>query len=142
MAERVTIFEVGPRDGLQNEPRVIATADKIRLIDGLSACGFSHMEVASFVSPKWVPQMADAPDVLAGIRRKPGVSYAALTPNLQGFERALAAGVDEVAVSPRPRKGSRKRTSTARLPKAWNVSGRCSAMQRPPCCPSGAMSPA
>jgi hydroxymethylglutaryl-CoA lyase len=98
MAEQVTIFEVGPRDGLQNEARLIATADKIRLIDGLSACGLGHIEAASFVSPKWVPQMADAEEVLAGIRRSPGVSYAALTPNLQGFERALAAGVDEVAV--------------------------------------------
>jgi hydroxymethylglutaryl-CoA lyase len=98
MVERVTIFEVGPRDGLQNETRIIATADKIRLIDGLSACGFEHIEVASFVSPKWVPQMADAADVLAGIQRNIGVSYAALTPNPQGFERALEAGVDEVAV--------------------------------------------
>ena len=98
MVEQVTIFEMGPRDGLQNEARQIATADKIRLIDGLSACGFSHIEVASFVSPKWVPQMADASDVLAGIQRQPGVSYAALTPNLQGFERALEAKVDEVAV--------------------------------------------
>jgi hydroxymethylglutaryl-CoA lyase len=98
MAEHVTIFEVGPRDGLQNESRLIAIADKIRLIDGLSACGFSHIEVASFVSPKWVPQMADASDVLAGIQRIPGVSYAALTPNLLGFERALEAGVNEVAV--------------------------------------------
>ena len=98
MAERVTIFEVGPRDGLQNEARLIPTADKIRLIDGLSACGFSHIEVASFVSPKWVPQMADASAVLAGIQRRPGVSYAALTPNLQGFERALDARADEVAV--------------------------------------------
>jgi hydroxymethylglutaryl-CoA lyase len=98
MAEHVTIFEVGPRDGLQNEARLIATADKIRLIDGLSACGFSHIEVASFVSPKWVPQMADASDVFAGIQRRPGVSFAALTPNLHGFERAFAAGADEVAV--------------------------------------------
>jgi hydroxymethylglutaryl-CoA lyase len=98
MAEQVTVFEVGPRDGLQNETRLIPTADKIRLIDGLSDCGFSHIEVASFVSPKWVPQMADASDVLAGIQRKPGASYAALTPNLQGFNRALEAGVDEVAV--------------------------------------------
>jgi hydroxymethylglutaryl-CoA lyase len=98
MAERVAIFEVGPRDGLQNEARLIPTADKIRLIDGLSACGFSHIEVASFVSPKWVPQMADASEVLAGIQRRPGVSYAALTPNLQGFERALGAQADEVAV--------------------------------------------
>lgn len=98
MAERVTVFEVGPRDGLQNETRLIATADKIRLIDGLSACGFDHIEAASFVSAKWVPQMADAAEVLAGIRRKAGVSYAALTPNLQGFERALEAQADEVAV--------------------------------------------
>lgn len=98
MAERVILYDVGPRDGLQNEARLIPTADKIRLIDGLSACGFSHIEVASFVSPKWVPQMADAAEVLAGIRRKPGVSYAALTPNMQGFERAVQAGVDEVAV--------------------------------------------
>lgn len=98
MAERVTIYEVSPRDGLQNEPRAIPTADKIRLVDLLSACGFAHVEVASFVSPKRVPQMADAAEVLAGIRRVRGISYAALTPNLQGFERALEAGADEVAV--------------------------------------------
>lgn len=94
----VEIVEVGPRDGLQNEARPIALADKIALIDLLSQAGFSRIEVASFVSPKWVPQMADAAEVLAGIRRKPGVIYAALTPNLQGFERALMAGADEVAV--------------------------------------------
>ena len=98
MAERVTLHEVSPRDGLQNEPRAIATADKIRLVDLLSACGFSHIEVTSFVSPKRVPQMADAAEVLAGIHRAKGTSYAALTPNLQGFERALEAGADEVAV--------------------------------------------
>ena len=98
MAERVTLHEVSPRDGLQNEPRAIPTADKIRLVDLLSACGFSHIEVTSFVSPKRVPQMADAAEVLAGIRRARGTSYAALTPNLQGFERALEAGADEVAV--------------------------------------------
>lgn len=98
MADHVTIFEMGPRDGLQNEARAISTADKIRLVDGLSACGCSHIEVTSFVSPKWVPQMADAADVLAGIRRLPGTIYAALVPNMQGFERALAAGADEVAI--------------------------------------------
>ena len=98
MPETVTLYEMGPRDGLQNEARQIATADKIHLVDLLSDCGLSHIEVTSFVSPKWVPQMADAAAVMAGIRRKPGVSYAALTPNLQGFERALAAGADEVAV--------------------------------------------
>lgn len=98
MADPVTLFEVSPRDGLQNEARQIATADKIRLVDQLSACGFRHIEVTSFVSPKWVPQMADAAEVMAGITRRPGVSYAALTPNLQGLERALQARVDEVAV--------------------------------------------
>jgi hydroxymethylglutaryl-CoA lyase len=98
MDDRVTIFEVGPRDGLQNERKQISTADKVRLVDELSGCGFRKIEVTSFVSPKWVPQMADAANVLADIARKPGVSYAALTPNLRGFEGALAAGADEVAV--------------------------------------------
>ena len=76
MAEQVTIFEMAPRDGLQNEARLIPTADKIRLIDGLSACGFRHIEAASFVSPKWVPQMADAEEVLTGITRRSGTSTA------------------------------------------------------------------
>ncbi len=98
MAEFVEIFEVGPRDGLQNEARMIPAADKIALIDLLSQAGFRRIEVASFVSPKWVPQMADGAEVLAGITRAPGVSYAALTPNLKGFERAMAAGADEVAI--------------------------------------------
>lgn len=98
MAEPVEIFEVGPRDGLQNESREIATRDKISLVDLLSQAGFRRIEVASFVSPKWVPQMADSADVLAGIRRTPGISYAALTPNMQGFERAVAANADEISV--------------------------------------------
>lgn len=98
MAERVTIFEVGPRDGLQNEPKFIATADKIKLIDLLSVTGLTRIEVTSFVSPRWVPQLADAAEVLAGIRRAPGISYAALTPNLRGVNAALAAKADEVAV--------------------------------------------
>lgn len=96
--ERVTIVEMSPRDGLQNEPAPIETGDKIALIDRLSACGFSRIEVTSFVSPKWVPQLADAVQVMAGIRREPGVHYAVLTPNMKGFEAALAAGADEVAV--------------------------------------------
>lgn len=98
MADPVTLYEVGPRDGLQNEARLIAAADKIALVDLLTRAGFSHIEVTSFVSPKWVPQMADAAEVLAGIRRKPGVTYAALTPNLRGFEAALASGAGEVAI--------------------------------------------
>jgi hydroxymethylglutaryl-CoA lyase len=98
LAERVEIFEVGPRDGLQNEARAIPVAEKVALVDCLSRAGFRRIEVASFVSPKWVPQMADSAGVLAGIRRAPGVRYAALTPNLTGFERAVAAGADEIAI--------------------------------------------
>lgn len=98
MADRVEIFEVGPRDGLQNEARLIATSDKVALIDVLSGAGFSRIEVASFVSPKWVPQMADGAEVLAGIGRAAGVSYAALTPNMRGYSRAVAAGADEIAI--------------------------------------------
>lgn len=98
MAERVTIFEMGPRDGLQNEARLIPTADKIRLVDLLTACGFAKIETASFVSPKWVPQMADTGEVLAGIARAPGTAYTALTPNMKGYERARAARADEVAI--------------------------------------------
>ncbi|MCK0170009.1 hydroxymethylglutaryl-CoA lyase [Aliiroseovarius sp. S1123] len=96
--EYVEIFEVGPRDGLQNEKRQIPTAEKIELVDLLSGAGFKRIEIASFVSPKWVPQMADSADVLAGITRAPGVSYAALTPNMRGFEGALAAKADEIAI--------------------------------------------
>lgn len=98
MAEKVRIFEMGPRDGLQNEAAMIATVDKIALVDMLSGCGFSNIEVTSFVSAKWVPQMADAAEVMAGIERREAVSYAVLTPNMRGFEAALAAGADEVAI--------------------------------------------
>ena len=98
MTEKVTIFEVGPRDGLQNEKRLIPAEDKIRLVDLLSDCGFSKIEVTAFVSPKWVPQMADNAEVMAGITRRPGISYAVLTPNLKGYEAAKAAKADEVAI--------------------------------------------
>lgn len=98
MAEAALIFEMGPRDGLQNEARRIPVADKIRLVDLLSAAGFAKIETASFVSPKWAPQMADGAEVLAGIARRPGARYTALTPNMKGYERARAAGVDEVAI--------------------------------------------
>lgn len=98
MGDTVEIFEVGPRDGLQNEKRQIPTAEKIALIDCLSRAGFRRIEVASFVSPKWVPQMADSAQVLAGIARAEGVSYAALTPNMRGLDGALAARADEVAI--------------------------------------------
>ena len=98
MVEQVTLFEMGPRDGLQNEKRQIATADKIRLVDMLTDCGFAKIEVTSFVSPKWISQMADAAEVMAGIRRAPGIRYTVLTPNLRGYEAAKAAGADEVAI--------------------------------------------
>jgi hydroxymethylglutaryl-CoA lyase len=95
---RVTIVEVGPRDGLQNEKAAIDTADKIAFVDRLTAAGHSIVEVSAFVSPKWVPQMADAADVFAGITRRAGVRYTALVPNRAGLERALAAGVSEIAI--------------------------------------------
>ncbi len=95
---QVRLVEVGPRDGLQNESRPISVADKIRLVDDLCAAGLSYIEVGSFVSPTWVPQMAGSGEVFAGITRRAGVTYAALTPNLRGLEQALQAGVEEVAV--------------------------------------------
>ena len=98
MSGFVEIVEMGPRDGLQNEPRAIALDDKIALVDLLSLCGFRRIEVASFVSPHWVPQMAGSAEVLAGLHRAPGVRYTALVPNLRGLEAALNAGVDEIAV--------------------------------------------
>ena len=94
----ITVVEVGPRDGLQNESANVATTDKIEFVNRLSAAGLPVIEVSAFVSPKWVPQMADAAEVFAGIARRPGTRYTALVPNLAGLERALAARVDEVAV--------------------------------------------
>ena len=94
----VTIVEVGPRDGLQNEAQPVATADKVQFVDRLSAAGLPVIEVSAFVSPKWLPQMADAGDVFAAIARRGGTRYTALVPNLRGLDRAHAAGVTEVAV--------------------------------------------
>lgn len=94
----VRIVEVGPRDGLQNEPTLLPTATKIELINALSETGLRSIEATSFVSAKWVPQMADNSEVLKGINKVPGISYPVLTPNLKGFEAALAAGAEEVAV--------------------------------------------
>lgn len=94
----VTVVEVGPRDGLQNEKSPIATADKIAFVDRLTAAGHRVIEVSAFVSPRWVPQMGDAAEVFAGISRRAGVRYAALVPNLEGLQRAMAAGVTEVAI--------------------------------------------
>jgi hydroxymethylglutaryl-CoA lyase len=98
VAKRVTIVEVGPRDGLQNEHGVVSTSDKIRYIDLLSAAGCPVIEATSFVSPRSIPQLADATEVMAGIQRREGTRYTALVPNARGMERALAAGLKEVAV--------------------------------------------
>ena len=98
MSRRIEIVEMAARDGLQNEKAIIPSADKIALIDLLSDCGFVRIEATSFVSPKWVPQLADGAEVMAGIKRRPGISYAALVPNMKGYEAAMAAGVAEVAV--------------------------------------------
>jgi hydroxymethylglutaryl-CoA lyase len=97
LPKRVKLVDVGPRDGLQNEPGVVPTAVKIELIDRLSEAGLPVIEATSFVSPKWVPQMSDNAQVLAGIKRTPGVSYPVLVPNMKGLEAALAAGVEEIA---------------------------------------------
>jgi hydroxymethylglutaryl-CoA lyase len=94
----VTICEVGPRDGLQNEAVNVPTADKVRLIEALVDAGIRRVEATSFVSPKWIPNLADAGEVMAGVRRQRGVTYAALLPNLKGLERALAAKMDEAVI--------------------------------------------
>src|SRR5512132_677612 len=98
LPSHVRLVEVGPRDGLQNEKATVATDVKIALINKLTDAGFEAIEATAFVSPKWVPQMADAAEVMAGIRRAKGVRYPVLTPNMKGFAAALAAKADEVAV--------------------------------------------
>ena len=98
LPRNVTIVEAGPRDGLQNEARQVSSEDKLRLIEALADTGLTRIEATSFVHPKWIPQLADADQVLARLRRKPGVSYAALVPNLKGLERAVAAKVDEAVL--------------------------------------------
>src|SRR5439155_24839687 len=96
--QRVRVVEVGPRDGLQNEPHTIATDDKVRFIDLLSACGFEVVEATSFVHPRAIPQLADAKEVFGRIEKRRGVRYPVLVPNPRGMERALEAGVREIAV--------------------------------------------
>ena len=98
LPDRVKIVEVSPRDGLQNEKKIIPTDVKIELIDRLSAAGFQNIESTSFVSPKWVPQMADGAQVMAAIKRWPGTVYSVLVPNMRGFEGAIAAKADEVVI--------------------------------------------
>lgn len=113
------IFEVGPRDGLQNEAREIPMAEKVALVDKLSAAGFRRIECASFVSPKWVPQMAGSGDVLAAIKRVDGIRYAALTPNMRGYEDALKAGADEIAVFGSASEGFSQKNINASIAKSF-----------------------
>ncbi|MDR1076197.1 MAG: hydroxymethylglutaryl-CoA lyase [Xanthomonadaceae bacterium] len=98
LPKQVRLVEVSPRDGLQNEKRPVAIEDRLRLIDDLGAAGLRYIEAGSFVSPQWVPQMAGSDELFARLSRRPGITYAALTPNMRGFEAALAAGIEEVAV--------------------------------------------
>ncbi len=118
MSNFVEIFEVGPRDGLQNEPEFIGTDRKVALINLLSSAGFKRIEVASFVSPKWVPQMADGADVLAGIERSADISYAALTPNLRGYEAAKQARATEIAIFSSASEGFSKANLNASIAEA------------------------
>jgi len=98
LPKRVTIYEVGPRDGLQNESRIVPTAQKIELVDKLSETGLPAIEITSFVSPRWIPQLADGAEVARSVRRRPGVTYSCLVPNKKGLESALGAGMTDVAV--------------------------------------------
>ena len=113
------IFEVGPRDGLQNEAREIPVSEKIALVDLLSRAGFSRIEVASFVSPKWVPQMAGSAEVLGGIARVEGVRYAALTPNMRGYEDAVAAPAGGIAVFASASEGFSQKNINASIEEAF-----------------------
>ena len=98
MIASVKVVEVGPRDGLQNEKSVVATEVKVALLNRLSAVGFAHIEVTSFVSPKWVPQLADASEVMEQMKRRSGTTYSVLVPNLQGVHQAVAAKADEIVI--------------------------------------------
>ena len=137
----VRLCEVGPRDGLQNEKAMVPTDVKVALIDMLTDAGLPAIEATSFVSPKWVPQMADAADVMARIARKPGVRYPVLTPNLKGFDAALAAGADEVAVFVAATESfsqTQHQLLDRRKPRA--LRGRCSRRRAKPACAFAATS--
>ena len=129
---RVQLIDVGPRDGLQNEKLPVPAEVKIELVHRLQAAGLQEIEVTSYVSPKWVPQMADNHAVMQGMQRQSGVRYSVLTPNLQGFEAAVRDKPDEIVVLARPAKPSARRTSTAALPRASSVLRRWSRLRWPP----------
>ena len=115
LPQRVRVVEVGPRDGLQNEPVHLDTATRVEFIDRLSACGFDNIEAVSFVAPAWVPRMAGAAEVLGGIARRPGTRYTALVPNARGLVDALSAGADEIAVFPAASEAFSKRNLNASI---------------------------
>jgi hydroxymethylglutaryl-CoA lyase len=118
----VNLIDVGPRDGLQNEKQPVPADVKVELVHRLQAAGLREIEVTSYVSPKWVPQMADNHEVMAGIQRQSGVRYSVLTPNLKGFEAAVLDRPDEIVVFGAASEASARRTSTAPLPKASTAS--------------------
>jgi hydroxymethylglutaryl-CoA lyase len=123
MARAVTVVEVGPRDGLQNEAAQISTADKIAFVDALSAAGLREIEVSAFVSPKWVPQLGDAEAVFAGITRRPGTRYSALVPNLKGLERAITCGVTDIAFFTAASETFSQRNTNRSIDESFNVYG-------------------
>ena len=122
LPDRVKMVEVGPRDGLQNEAQIVPLAVKVELINRLSATGLKVIEAGSFVSPKWVPQMADTAEVLSRIQRRPGIRYPVLVPNMKGLEAALVAGADEIAVFGAASETFSRRNITARSTRAWSAS--------------------
>lgn len=123
LPKSVTIKEVGPRDGLQNEKHLVATADKISWIDSLSGSGLGYIEASSFVHPKWIPQLADAHDVLTGIDRNPAVTYAALVPNIKGLDRALDSNVDEISVFMSASEGHNQRNINKSIIETYPILG-------------------
>ncbi len=127
----VRLVEVGPRDGLQNETTIVPTEVKVALVDALSGAGFPAVEATAFVSPKWVPQMADAADVMTRIRRKPGVRYPVLTPNMKGFEAAHAAHADEVAVFVAASETFSRKNTNCSIEESMRACGRSSRRRRP-----------
>lgn len=127
LPRKVTVVEVGPRDGLQNEKTPVDTADKVRFIDRLSETGLSHIEVTSFVNPAWIPPLADAVEVASAIHRQPGVTYSGLVPNLKGYERARAARMDAIALFMSASESHSKKNINKTISEALGVLGEVAA---------------
>ena len=140
MTERVAVVEVGPRDGLQNERATVPAADKVRFVEALADAGLPVVEVTSFVSPKAVPQLADADEVLPAVRRRAGVRYPVLVPNLRGMERAVAAGADAVAVFTAASEGFTRANVDMTIAESLRRSRRCSSRRLTPGCGRAATS--